>query len=174
MGKTVRLRSVGARIAFAAVFFFGADMASCAAVRGWENANAERKMPPPVQELWSAPFAAGIGAFEVEWRGGAKGRVTLEDGSLRIAKENGKGMVVVSVREIPVLPGRTVQGYAACYLEGSADPYTSKAYIRMWRGKENLNWVRKLFGATATDSPLFTDLVNTPPGEFVRKLCRAA
>ena len=173
MGKTVRLRSVGARIAFAAVFFFGADMASCAAVRGWENANAERKMPPPVQELWSAPFAAGIGAFEVEWRGGAKGRVTLEDGSLRIAKENGKGMVVVSVREIPVLPGRTVQGYAACYLEGSADPYTSKAYIRMWRGKENLNWVRKLFGATATDSPLFTDLVNTPPGEFVRKLCRA-
>jgi hypothetical protein len=173
MEKAVHLCGACAKFAFATAFFFGADMASCAAAFGWENANLERKMPSPVQELWRAPFAAGIGAFDVEWRGGAKGRVTVEDGALRIEKENDKGLVVVAVRDISLPPGQIVQGYAACYLEGSADPYGCKAYIRMWSGKENLNWVRKLFGATATDSPLFTDLVNTPSGGFIRKLCRA-
>jgi hypothetical protein len=144
-----------------------------AGASGWENRNPARKMPSPVAELWRAPFEKGMAAFKVDWRNGAKGRVSVIDGALRIEKQNGVGMVVVTASPFAVKPGRVVQGYAACYLESAVDPLKASGYVRLWSGRENLNWVRKHFGATASDSPLFQRMVNTPPGEFTRKLCRA-
>ena len=139
---------------------------------GWENSNPSRTMPAPVKKLWSAPFGEDISAFDVEWRGGAKGKVSVAGGALRIEKHNSGGMVVVTAKPFDVPPGKIVQGYAASYIEGPADPETANAYIRMWSGRENLDWGRANFGKTATDSPLFKTLINTPPGEFTRKLCR--
>ena len=48
-----------------------------------------------------------------------------------------------------------------------------KAFIRMWSGSEDLNWDRKHYGRSATESPVYEDIVNTYPGQFTRKLCRA-
>ena len=143
-----------------------------ASVQGWENANPGRKVPIPVKEMWRAPVEKGMNAFRVDWRDGAKGNVTISGDALRIEKTNGRGKVVVTAEPFAVPAGKVVQGYAACYLEGDADMESARAYIRLWGRKENLNWVRRLFGATATDSPVFLRAVNTPPGEFTRKLCR--
>jgi AraC-like DNA-binding protein len=158
-----------------AIAFIVASLCVCAQAEssGWENRNSSRKMPPPTAELWRAPFEKGMSAFCVDWRGGATGKVSVVDGALRIEKRNDAGMVVVTTAPFPVKPGKIVQGYAACYLEGAVDPLKASGYVRLWSGRENLNWVRKHFGATASDSPLFQRMVNTPPGEFTRKLCRA-
>ena len=157
---------------------FCAIAAACAVCRGvsgggWENFNPERKMPEPAQELWRAPFGKGMDAFRVDWRNGAKGRVAVVDGALRIEKMNGEGMVVVTAAEkLTVSPDRIVQGYAACYDESPVDPFEGKAYIRLWSGRENLKWDRKHYGRSATEAPVYEELVNTPPGHFTRKLCR--
>jgi hypothetical protein len=130
-------------------------------------------MPEPAQELWRAPFNKGMAAFSVDWRNGAKGRVTVADGALRIEKTNAKGMVVVTAAEkLTVSPNQLVQGYAACYDESPADPFEAKAFIRLWSGPENLRWDRRHYGRSATEAPVYEELVNTPPGGFTRKLCR--
>jgi hypothetical protein len=149
---------------------FGADSS------GWENANPERAMPSPVKEVWCAPFDKGVRAFRVEWQRGATGTVSVKNGALRIEKSNARGMVVVELAEpFTVKSGLLLQGYAACFNETPADPYEAKAYIRMWSGERPANWKQwdyGLFAKAATESPAFTQLVNAPPGQFTRKLCR--
>ncbi len=154
------------------IMLFAAVSGLCPQTAGWENRNPERMIPEPVAELWRAPVEKGLEAFHVDWRDGAKGRFSVADGAIRIEKHNAAGKVVVTAAPFPVKPGKLVQGYAACYLDGGVAPENAKGYIRLWSGKENLNWVRKHFGSTASDSPLFLHLVNTPKGEFTRKLCR--
>ena len=129
-------------------------------------------MPPPVRAIWRAPVENGEKAFRVEWREGATGEVSVAEGSIRIRKANGAGKVLV-LSSFKARPGQVVQGFAACYLEGGVDPLAAKAGIRLWSGRENLHWQRKFFGPHATDSPAFIQLVNTAPGQFTRKLCRA-
>ena len=140
---------------------------------GWDNVNPSRRMPAPVKELWRAPLDKGVDAFRVDWRGGATGTVAVVDGALRIEKGNAEGMVVVTAAEPFAAPeGLLLQGHAACYDERPVDPLEAKAYIRLWSGKEDMKWERRHFNGTTADSPLFMQLVNTPPGHFTRKLCR--
>jgi len=146
--------------------------ANADAFPGWENRNPARKMPLPAKELWRAPFRQGKSAFNVDWRDGAKGRVAFEDGAIRVEKANDIGMVVVSTK-FKSSPGQLLQSYAACYSEAPVDPFYGKAFIRMWSGREDLKWHRKHFGRSATESPLYEDIINTYPGQFTRKLCRA-
>ena len=161
-------------MAFAAVLpSAGSDMAAHAATpsEGWDNVNPARAMPPPVQETWRAPVEKGAAAFDVEWRDGAAGSFTVSNGAIRIEKTNDLGSVVVTA-PFDAPPGSVVQGFAACHAEKAADPLDARACLRLWSGKEGMSWQRRLFGATATDSPVFRQLVNTPPGHFTRKLCR--
>ena len=140
---------------------------------GWRNSSPSRRMPQPAKELWRAPFGKGSDAFCVDWRDGAKGRVTVENGALRVEKTNFGGMVVVTVAEpFDVVAGAVIQGCAACYDEAPADPNEAKAYVRLWSGRENLKWSRKDFEGGAAEAPVYVDLVNTPPGGFTRKICR--
>ena len=144
-----------------------------AASEGWTGGNPGRAMATPEKEIWSAPFGKGMNAFRVDWRDGATGRVSVADSALRIEKTNADGMVVVTAAEkINVDPGRIVQGYVAFYDESPSDPHETKAFIRLWSGKENLGWNRKHFGGATTEAPVYNDFINTPPGCFTRKLCR--
>jgi hypothetical protein len=98
---------------------------------GWRNSSPSRRMPQPAKELWRAPFGKGADAFCVDWRDGAKGRVTVEDGALRVEKTNFGGMVVITVAEpFDVVAGAVIQGCAACYDEAPAAPNEAKAYVR--------------------------------------------
>ena len=138
---------------------------------GWTNVNPARAMPVPAKEVWRAPVEKGEDAFRVEWRGGATGTVSVAEGAIRIEKSNDAGMVVVAA-DFEAVAGEVVQGYAACYDETPVDLYEAKAYIRIWSGKENMKWNRRLFNGATADSPTFMQIVNTPPGHFTRKLCR--
>ncbi len=139
---------------------------------GWENAHPARRMPAPAKEVWRAPLEKGMDAFRVDWRGGATGTVTVADGALRIEKFNADGRVVVTAEPFTLPKGSLLQGYAACYDETPVDPFEASAYVRLWSGKEDMRWERRHFNGTTSDSPLFLQLVNTPPGQFTRKLCR--
>jgi hypothetical protein len=154
------------------IMLFAAVSGLCPLTAGWENRNPERRMPQPAAELWRAPFRQGESAFNVEWRQGAKGRVVFGEGEIRIEKANDTGMVVVSTK-LKALRGQLLQSYVACYCESPVDPFKGKAFIRMWSGSEDLNWDRKHYGRSATESPVYEDIVNTYPGQFTRKLCRA-
>ena len=156
-----------------AMMLVGTCLAALALSQGWDNVNPSRTMPPPVQEVWRAPVEKGAAAFRVDWRDGAKGTFEVIDGAIRISKTNDVGSVVVMPAEpLSVAQGRLLQGYAACYGETPVDPMAAKAYIRLWSGKENMRWERRHFNGATADSPLFMQLVNTPPGHFTRKLCR--
>ena len=140
---------------------------------GWDNVCPSRRMNAPVKELWRAPLEKGMEAFRVDWRGGATGAVAVVDGALRIEKGNADGLVVVTVAEpFAAANGLLLQGHAACYDESPVDPFEAKAYIRLWSGKEDMKWERRHFNGATADSPLFMQLMNTPPGHFTRKLCR--
>ncbi|MBQ3098545.1 MAG: hypothetical protein IJC66_10360, partial [Kiritimatiellae bacterium] len=104
------------------IMLFAAVSGHSPLTAGWENRNPERRMPEPAAELWRAPVEKGLEAFHVDWRDGAKGRVSVADGAIRIEKNNAAGKVVVTAAPFPVKPGKLVQGYAACYLDGGAAP----------------------------------------------------
>lgn len=147
-----------------------------AGTEGWENINPARKMTPPIKEVWKAPFSEGMDAFRVEWQRGATGTVSVKNGMLRIEKTNPQGRVIVELaKPFAAKPGLLLQGYAACHCRTPISPHDAKAYIRMWTGEKNSrwdSWNHALFARYSCDSPVFKQMLSTPPGHFTRKLCR--
>ena len=146
---------------------FGAD-------DGWRNVCAERKLPSPVKNIWSAPLREGAGAFFVEWRDGATGSVAFVETShgpgIEIAKATPGGYVVVTARSpFPVPAGAKLRAYAGCEA-ANADCEYSYGFLRMYGTKEDLSYFSGL-SSYGNGGPKMTCIANTPPGTPDRKLC---
>ena len=148
-------------------------VAAVAQSEGWENVCPERTLPKPAKELWRAPLEKGIGAFEVSWRDGATGEVSVvrtKKGSvLRIAKRNALGHVVVTAKDIlSAEAGAKLRASAGCEARNSDAEYC-QAFLAVWGGRERLSYDGSCT-PQGRGGQKQTSLANTPPGMPDRKL----
>ena len=132
------------------------------AAAGWVDIGNDRRVMPTRRPLWRAPLERD--AFAVEMRGGAEGGVSISNGTVRIVKSNGRGMIVVKPRNpFRVERGRQVRASArvSCV---NAEPLRSVGDLKIFGPRED-------FGPTGLDrmnfgsyGPRVGTLVNTPDG----------
>ena len=140
---------------------------------GWQNVDPSRKFPAPVKELWRAPLDRGIAAFDVEWRDGATGVVSVvKAGSrhvLKIAKRNAVGYVLVRAREPFAVPaGTKLRSCVGCEAR-NADCEYSYGFPKLYGGKEDLTYFSRL-DTQGRGGPMMTQIANTAPGMPIRKI----
>lgn len=152
-------------IIFCTVFMLhGADIA------GWSNRNPDRKeLIRPGKILWQETFTGSADDFFVEYRNGAKGKVTLNDGKMKIVKSNAAGFIVVKSRKpfsAPLKSELQTSVYVSC---ADADPDLTTASVRLVGKDGSLRYFGGLDGRGG-GGPKMNYLTNTPPGVRERKL----
>lgn len=141
--------------------------ASYCGTEGWENICPGRRSHSPVRNIWNAPLAKGLSAFDVEWRDGATGTVSMvkmrRGPAIEIAKRNAVGYVVVRPKSpFGAPPGTRLRAYAGSESR-DADCGYSYGFLVMHGGKERLSHFSK-FDRFGRGGPKQTLMANTPPG----------
>lgn len=121
--------------------------ASYCGTEGWENICPGRRTHSPARNIWNAPLAKGLSAFDVEWRDGATGTVSMvkmrRGPAIEIAKRNAVGYVVVRPKSpFGAPPGTRLRAYAGSESR-DADCGYSYGFLVMHGGKERLSHFSK-------------------------------
>lgn len=141
--------------------------ASYCGTEGWENICPGRRTHSLARNIWNAPLAKGLSAFDVEWRDGATGTVSMvkmrRGPAIEIAKRNAVGYVVVRPKSpFGAPPGTRLRAYAGSESR-DADCGYSYGFLVMHGGKERLSHFSK-FDRFGRGGPKQTLMANTPPG----------
>ncbi len=139
---------------------------------GWRNECTGRELPRPAKELWRAEFGQGLEGFQVEWRAGATGEVSVAVRGgrrcLAVDKRNAQGYVLVKANTGLAPTARMkLQTTAGCEAD-DADSELSYGFLAVWSGKEDLS--DRTTGPYGRGGPKMTHIANTPPGFPDRKL----
>ena len=135
---------------------------------GWENIHPGRKAFPSTKPVWKADFS-DRGAFVLEKRDGAEGKIDVLGAAIRIRKTNDKGYLLV--KDAPFLaPTNTMLQLSADVAVKGATPEYSLGFLRAHGEKERMSLLPEAMSAERVLGwPEMTGLINTAPGMTCRK-----
>lgn len=134
---------------------------------GWQSNNPSRNLPSDRKMSWSCKFKPGLPEWKVEYRDGAAGSISTENGILKIVKKNSSGYITVCRKKPVELPGNIVYQLSSSMKVSDAVPDYSLGMLRLLESPDDLACVKPEDHA---GGPYLQFMFNLPENNWVRRL----